>query len=76
MAPGRLDLFGGHIDYNLYPSCSFAIDRDVVLACSVVKGDSSADGRIVINHMDPSVKQCELSTDPNQKLVGKNATAN
>ena len=55
-APGRIDIMGGHIDYNLNSLCSAAIDRDVILACSKIGEGEEDEDCLVVNDMDDQAK--------------------
>ena len=55
-APGRVDIIGGHLDYNDYPVLPIAIETDCLIAVST---NSSKD--VEVNHI-------EASTYPNQVL--------
>lgn len=34
-APGRVDIIGGHLDYNDYPVLPIALETDCLIACKI-----------------------------------------
>lgn len=49
-APGRVDIIGGHLDYNDYPVLPIALETDCLIACKINNSTS-----LDVQHMQPDL---------------------